>query len=289
MERGCKSMNMNIEKVAQDVVSQMQQDYWATLTGPQDAYWQEGLIAPSDHLEIRIEGRQAGYFVLDPQNQMMQFHLTERFHRDAPDLFKQVLESHGVKTALAATIEPFYFSLCLDLQHEAQVHTYLFSDHSKREPVLTTIHGHLFRKATSDDLAKVVPLFGGGDEFVDLETVEANFGGPLGYAKMVIEGGILHVLEKGGEILGTGEFRERKTWVPFADVGVIVNKKYRRQGVGTYLLAMLKQKADRQGLKPICSCEAGNLGSRKAAENAGFIARHRVVQFSFSINASPTL
>ena len=272
---------MKIEKVGQDAVSRMQQDYWSTLTGPQDAYWQEGLIAASDHLEIRIEGRRAGYFVLDSHNQMMQFHLTERFQRDASKVLKQALESHRVETALAATIEPFYFSLCLDLQHTAQVHTYLFSDHSKREPVLTSIHGHVFRKATIDDLPKVLPLFGAGDEFVDLETVEANFGGPLGYARMVIEEGILHVLEKGDEILGTGEFRERKSWVPFADVGMIVNKKYRRQGVGTYLLALLKQKAERQGLQPICSCEAGNLGSRRAVENAGFIAHNRVVQFSF--------
>ena len=94
-------------------------------------------------------------------------------------------------------------------------------------------------------------------------------------------------LEKGGEILGTGEFRERKNWVPFADVGMIVNKKYRRKGVGTYLLALLKQQADRQGLRPICSCEAGNLASRKAIENAGFIARHRVVKFSFKASDEP--
>ncbi len=274
-------MKLSIEKVAPGAVSQMQRDYLATLTRPQDAYWQEGLIAASDHLEIRIEGRRAGYFVLDPQNQMMQFHLTERLHREAPDLFRQVLESHGVKTALAATIEPFYFSLCLDLQHKAEVHTYLFSDHSQRRPVLTAIKGTRFRKAILDDLPKVLPLFGAGDEFVDLETVEAHFGDQLGYAKTVIEEGILHVLEKDGEILGTGEFRERKAWVPFADVGVIVNQKYRRQGVGTYLLALLKQKAGRQGLKPICSCDAGNLASRKAVENAGFIARHRVVRFSF--------
>ncbi len=116
---------------------------------------------------------------------------------------------------------------------------------------------------------------------MDTATVDANFGDMMGYAKMVIEQGILHVLEKGEEILGTGELRVRKSWVPYADVGMIVNKKYRRQGVGAYLLSLLKQKAGAQGLKPICSCEAGNQGSRKAVENAGFIARHRVVQFSF--------
>lgn len=274
-------MQMHIEKVNLDAVAQMQQDYLATLTGPQDAYWQEGLIAASDYLSIQIEDRRAGYFVLDPQNQMMQLHLVERFHRNAPDLFKEVVQRRGVKTALAATIEPFYFSLCLDFQSEARVHTYLFSDNSQPEPDLKTTDGHVFRKATGDDLAKVLPLFGAGDEFVDLETVEAHFGGQFGYANMVIEAGILHVLEKDGKILGTGEFRERENWVPYADVGMIVNKKYRRKGVGTYILTLLKQKAHREGLKPICSCEAGNIGSRKAVENAGFVARHRVVEFSF--------
>jgi GNAT superfamily N-acetyltransferase len=277
-----KRMNLNIEKVTQDVVAEMQQDYFRTLTGPQDAYWQEGLIAAADHYEMRLDGHEAGYFVLDPQEkQLMQFHLTEHFRPDGPKIFKEVLETQGVKKALAATIEPFYFCLCLDVQHQARVHTLLFSDHTQPEPVLNSVTGHQFRLATDDDLAGALSLFTGGDEFVDLDTIDAHFEGPLGYAKMVINAGILHVLVKNGEILGTGEFRERKTWVPYADVGMIVNKKYRRQGIGTYLLCLLKQKAHQQGLKPICSCEAGNLGSRKAIENAGFIAHHRVVRFSF--------
>ena len=69
-------------------------------------------------------------------------------------------------------------------------------------------------------------------------------------AKMVIEQGILHVLEKDGQLLGTGELRERKEWIPYADVGMIVNQKFRRKGVGTYLLTKLKQEAKGRGLKP---------------------------------------
>lgn len=272
-------MKMEVEKVSPEHVAQMQQNYLATLIGPQDCYWQEGLIPAADHFEIRIEGQTSGYFVLDQQKQLMQFHVEN--NRDAPVIFQELLVAQEIKTALAATIEPLYFSLCLDLQREVQVHSYLFTDDRKQAPVLTAIDGHQFRPATNDDLTQVVSLMTGGDEFVDLETVEANFAGPLGYAKMVIEHGILNVLEKDGEILGTGEFRERKSWVPYADVGMIVNKNFRRMGIGTYLLCLLKQKASEQGLKPICSCEAGNVGSRKAVENAGFVATHRVVKFSF--------
>jgi RimJ/RimL family protein N-acetyltransferase len=274
-------MSMEIKQVTPDAVAEMQQDYLATLTGPQDAYWQEGLIASADHMEIRVGDRPAGYFVQDADNQLMQFHLSSDFQRDAGEIFRQIIDERSIKTALAATIEPFYFSLCLDINVEAKVHTLLFSDHVKREPALESISGHVFRPANDDDLAKVLSLFTGGDEFVDLDTIEAQFEGPMGYAKMVIEAGILNVLEKDGEILGTAEFRERKSWVPYADVGMIVNKNYRRQGIGTFLLCLLKQKAYDQGLKPICSCEAGNVGSQKAIENAGFIADNRVVRFSF--------
>lgn len=274
-------MNIESTQVDPSAIASMQQDYWTTLTGPQDAYWQDGLIAGSDHFELRAGGQCVGYFVLDAENRMMQFHVVNQERRDAPELFEKVLEKHGVETAFAATLEPFYFNLCLDLQKQAKAHTYLFSDHHRVEPTLEGHKNHIFRPATHDDLPRILPLLTGGDEFIDLDTVETHFAGPLGYAKMVIDAGILNVLEVGKELLGTGELRQREQWPPFADVGMIVNKKYRRQGIGTYLLTILKQKAYQQGLKPICSCETGNVGSRKAVENAGFIPYHRVVELSF--------
>ena len=60
-------------------------------------------------------------------------------------------------------------------------------------------------------------------------TVEANFGGFLKYAEAVIEGKILHILEKDGELVGTGELRERQDWAPHADVGMIGAPRYRRR------------------------------------------------------------
>ncbi len=273
-------MKVNLETVTPEAVADLQTEYLQTLTGPQDAYWQEGLIPAAEHLKIRLDDVVAGYLVQNSENELMQFFLKPNYQRDAVDIFRQMQESRSINTALASTIEPFYFSLCLDIQQRARVHTCLFSDHSKVEPVLTSLTGHQFRLATEDDLSQVLALFTGGDEFVDLDTIDAHFEGPLGYAKMVIEAGILHVLERNGEILGTGEFRVRNTWPPYVDVGMIINQKYRRQGIGTYVLGLLKQKAYEQGLKPICSCEAGNIGSRKAVENAGFITQHRVVEFS---------
>ena len=279
-------MNITTKRVDPPAIASMQQDYWLGLNGPQDAYWQEGLIAAADHFELLVEekngnSRTAGYFVLSSENRMMQFHVTDEWRRNAPQLFEQVLKTHGVEAAFAATSEPYYFNLCLDAQTRAETHTLLFSDHRRIEPHLDGHEGHVFRPGNRDDLPRVLALMTGGDEFIDLDTAGAHYDGPLGYAEMVIDAGILNVLEVGEELLGTGELRKRDQWPPFADVGMIVNKKYRRQGIGTYILTLLKQLAYQQDLQPICSCEAGNIGSRKAVENAGFIPHHRVAGFSF--------
>lgn len=274
-------MNLSILEVAPQELAHQKQAYHNTLVFPQDAYWQEGLIGASTHYRLLVGNDEAGYCAMDSENRLMQFHLEPAYMGRARDIFAQLLKQQAIDTALAATIEPRYFGLCLDHQQSASVHTYLFSDLERRDPVLKDLEGHVFRPGTDADIPAVVALLTGGDEFIDLDTVAANFGDQLGYVKMVLAGKILNVLEKDGEILGTAEFRQRADWPPYADCGMIVNPKYRRRGIGTYLLLKLKEKAYAQNLKPICSCEAGNVGSRRAVENAGFTACHRVVAFTF--------
>lgn len=274
-------------KATPETIRPMQLEYFQGFVAPLDAYWQEGLIGAAEPWEILIDGQRAGYFVSNAEHQLLQFHLggpsqsLPDLPQQASKIFRRVLELHGVQSAFAATIEPFYFGLCLDHQTRAEVHTLLFTDHRRHTPTHRDYEASNFRPATADDVKRVVPLFAGGDEFVDDATVQANFGGFLEYAESVIEGKILHVLEKDGEIIGTGELRERKDWPPHADVGMIVSPRHRRCGVGTYILSLLKAEAYARDLVPICSCEAANVGSRKAVENAGFSALHRVVHFTF--------
>ena len=68
---------------------------------------------------------------------------------------------------------------------------------------------------------------------------------------------------------------------PYADLGMIVAKKRRRKGVGSYILSRTKMFCYERGLSPICSCEADNTGSKKAITRAGFVSRHRIVLTEF--------
>lgn len=58
---------------------------------------------------------------------------------------------------------------------------------------------------------------------------------------------------------------------------MIVAEEHRCKGVGNYILARAKAFCYERGAVPICSCEAGNIGSKKAIIKAGFVSRHRIV------------
>ena len=58
---------------------------------------------------------------------------------------------------------------------------------------------------------------------------------------------------------------------------MITNYRHRRQGIGAFVLAQLKESCYSQQVKPICSCAFDNIASRKTIEKAGFITRHRIL------------
>ena len=66
------------------------------------------------------------------------------------------------------------------------------------------------------------------------------------------------------------------------DLGMIVAKEQRRKGLGSYILTLTKAYCYERKLLPICSCEATNIGSKKAIEKAGFVSRHRVLKCEFA-------
>ena len=68
----------------------------------------------------------------------------------------------------------------------------------------------------------------------------------------------------------------------FADVGMIIGKEYRKEGLGSYMLGRAVQIALKRRTVPICSCEADNPGSKKAIEHVGFRSRHAMYAMDFS-------
>ena len=113
-------------------------------------------------------------------------------------------------------------------------------------------------------------------------SLDADLGDWLtGYIANLVARGELFALRRGGELIGTGECRVSETQPPYADLGVIVGRDHRRQGVASHILRWLKDHCYGRDLDPICSTTVDNIGAQKAIVRAGFLSRQRMVEVSF--------
>jgi len=275
-------------------IQRLKQAYLQTLTAPLDGYWKEAIIDPATHWQIYIDNQVAGYFALDAiknlgelvandfdsisANRLLQFYTVARFAHRADEIFEAVVTQHNVKTAVVFTNDPAALAHGLDWQTAVNVDSYLFENHHPLAPQLSAYPNAAFRQSTITDLDALLAFYARNDENSDTDAVEANFGTMQKYVEALLAEGQSFALHDGGEIIGIGEWRISQEQQPYADVGMITDRNHRRHGVGTFILAQFKQLCDKRDLRPICSCEAGNIGSRKTIEKAGFITTNRILE-----------
>lgn len=256
------------------IIQDISDDYLRTLTAPMDGMWVSAIIPAATFWEIQADGQRAGYFCLDADHCLVRFHLWENYQYRAREIFQWIISMHTIQQAIASTIEPLYFSLCLDFQHHMIPHTYLFHDTDALLPLNTGIEDVAFRKAAKGDLDDIVRFY------------QANTEGPdewiHGFLRRRLERDELFVLSDQQNLVATGECILSQQQTPYADLGMVVAQAYRSRGLGSFMLTQLKKYCYETGLKPICSCEVTNLASKKAIEKAGFISVQRIMKVEFS-------
>ncbi len=255
----------------------LKEAYLGSLVFPLDTYWKSAVIGQAPHWLIEVDGQPAGYFAARADKRLLQFYVTDPFLPLASELFTFVASGELVQTASAGTFEPAYLSYCLDHQLGVAVRSYLFQDHKRVEPILNGYPLAQFGLALPVDAERLATFYGQNNEFEDTEAITKGFGNRLNYAKSLIDRGQVFILVNENELIGIGECRISVSQAPYADLGMITDKRQRLRGIGVYILAKLKQYCYERGATPICSCAADNLPSRKTIEKAGFITQHRLL------------
>lgn len=166
-----------------------------------------------------------------------------------------------------------YFSLCLDLQKNISLHSYLFRDHKHIE-LPSSMSNSIFKKADKQELDDIVLFYKKNTEGAG-EWIE-------GFLHKRLNREELFVLYDQQTLIATGEYIPSQKQQPYADLGMVVDQAYRGRGLGSFMLTQLKRYCYETGYKPICSCEANNYASKKAIEKAGFISEQRIVKIQFS-------
>ncbi|MBK7453354.1 MAG: GNAT family N-acetyltransferase [Anaerolineales bacterium] len=90
----------------------------------------------------------------------------------------------------------------------------------------------------------------------------------------------IFLFEKDKEIIGFGIFARVIEGRQEFDIGMLVDRKYRRQGYGEFITRYLVNHCQKNGWRAICGCAIENTGSRRCLENAGFISRYRLLEFA---------
>ena len=264
-----------------NLLADLKAEHLETLSAPLDAYWEEALIGFSDHYELKIDGVRAGFYCLNADKQLVAFYLSQEYADHGEGALSHVISEQGVKAALAGTNDSYFLSLCLDIAVSSRVHTLLFMDHKKVVPELDGSDLLSFDVATDDDFADVFKHYCATSDSMDNDSIETGFENIKGYIRSMMDEHHIFVLREHGKLIATSECRISKTQKPYADLGVIVAAENRRKGVGSYILARTKEFCYERDAIPICSCEAGNMGSKKAIAKAGFVSRHRIVLTHF--------
>ncbi len=262
-------------------LTDLKAEHLTTLSAPLDAYWEEALIGFADHYAIQIDGDRSGFYCVNSDNQLVALHLSPEYAHHGEAALAHIIQEHDVSTALAGTNDPYFLSLCLDIATQTNVHTLLFQDHQKASGGVPETGQLAFSRAKEEDFAELFEHYRAASGSMDVESIETGSEDLKGYIRSVLDQHHIFVLREHGELIATSECRISKTQKPYADVGMIVAAAHRRKGVGSEILARTKAFCLERGLRPICSCEASNIGSRKAIAKAGFVSRHRIVQMEF--------
>ncbi len=88
-------------------------------------------------------------------------------------------------------------------------------------------------------------------------------------------------LKKTRELVGFGIFSRIIADRPEHDIGMLVDKPFQRQGYGQYIIRFLTDFCIENGWQPVCGCAYENTASRRTLEKAGFVSKHRLLNFSF--------
>ena len=97
-----------------------------------------------------------------------------------------------------------------------------------------------------------------------------------------LDAGQVIVYELAAERVGCGVVEPVRRGADVFDIGVGVLPARRRRGLGEHVIRNLKVHCLRDlHVRPLCGCAVENTASRRTLERAGFLTRHRLLEFTW--------
>ena len=259
-------MKISFEKSDIKKITIFREDYLASIEEGQE-YYLELLISYSDFFEVVFEEKTIGYFSYNPEDKtLFELYIIPEFIGRYEEVFQFILFEFTVDTALCKSFDHHLLAVCMQAHKSVEVKGILFRERNEVE--LKTSTEIIIREAEDKDFVKISQM--NETVFVSDEEIREN-----------IKKKEILLFEKETDTIGLGVFSKIFEKRPETDIGMLVTKKYRRLGYGSYIIAYMFDYVKKIGLKPQCGCAYDNIASRIALEKAGFISKYRLFEFKF--------
>lgn len=254
------------EKGSIDEISHLRNQYLDGLLEAQELYL-ELMVRSSKIFVMNSDNQPIGYFLLGDGATLLEYFVIREHFNHMDSLLGEIIEKFSVQKALCKSFDLSLLSCCIRFHKTVKAIGILFREYEGKTD-LSIVNETAIRLAESKDEHQIIQI---NEEVFDHDEEVGEY----------IRGEKVFLFEKGGDTIGFGIFSRVIAGRPEFDIGMLVDRKYRRQGYGAGIIHHLANFCQQNGWRAICGCAIGNEGSRRCLEKAGFSGRYRLLEFTF--------
>jgi len=242
-------------------IADLRQEYLDSLMESQELFL-ELMVREAQPFALLDGDTLVGYFFEGTDHTLIEYYVCPACFAYVDTIFGVIVMERGIHTVYCKSFDHLLLSCCLDMQKKMESLGYLFREYEKppalslsKRPLSATFNNITTRLATKADEAYIS------------EINEEIFDHPHEITE-TIENDNLLIFQR--TIAGRPEF----------DIGMLVNREFRRQGYGAFILGYLMNYCEEHGYRPTAGCAIENLASRRCLERAGYKAQYRMLAFT---------
>lgn len=241
--------------------------YYDTLLAPMDDMWEESIIAKSEYFRIDEE-ETIGFFAINDENILTQFYIVDLKYED---VLSKIVLYYQITQAYVSSYDPVFRAASNKFKQASTVNSLLYHEVNEVE-IVSPLENLILKEAVISDLEAVLTYHNQND-------MDGPWLKP--YLSNLINNAGLMLLISDNTIIGTGEYRLSKSSQGIANIGMTIDKGYRKKGLGAYVLSYMKDYCNQIGYETICGTDVDNIASQKVIEKSGFECYHKIYNVWF--------
>jgi len=221
----------------------------------------EGHILNSEHYEVIINDKFAGFYSIYDGKMLTQFFIKEEFRKYGQQIFEVAKRTDHVLSALISTGDELFLSHAIERAKRVETQAYFFKAPEKGFDMTTCRKDLTLRLATVHDEELILEK--SGDFFDDVPKQLKNKE--------------LYVGTSNGQVVSFGIIEESKMYNNVGSTGMFVVPEHRSSGIGRSTILKLIDICGEKNITPIAGCGYYNHNSKKTLESAGYYTQTRLM------------